>query len=163
MHKNVFKQCFQYKLSTYILPTNEYLKKYKVMDSDLCLRCNLEKDTIIHRLWECEKVVPFLRHILAELKQWEGSREQLSVEEFLFGTDELGTNNFILELKIFLFYDFKENVQLYGNVDSFYHSIRRVIIKEKLLSRGKPKFDRFERKWRNFTLIYDFRGPDPLI
>ena len=57
--KNVFKQCFQYKLSTYILPTNEYLKRYRVEESELCTRCKVEKDTILHMLWECEKIILF--------------------------------------------------------------------------------------------------------
>ena len=164
MIKSVFKQCFQYKLNTYILPTNEYLKKYKVADSDTCLRCNLERDTIIHRLWECEKVVPFLRQILTNLNNLEITREELRVEEFLFGTDGLGVqgvNHFILECKIFLFYDYEWKDPVNVNVDKFYRSIKRTIIKEKEIARGKTRYDKFENKWKNFTSIYDFRGPDP--
>ena len=53
--------------------------------------------------------------------------------------------HFLLECKIFLFYDFEENDRLYVNVDRFYRNMKRVIIKEKALSRGKLKYDRFEK------------------
>ena len=36
---------FQYKISTNILPTNEYLKRYKIKDSDQRDSCDLECDT----------------------------------------------------------------------------------------------------------------------
>ena len=51
--KNVFKQVFQFKINTYILPTNEYLKRYKILNDDLCSRCLEECDTIMHKLWDC--------------------------------------------------------------------------------------------------------------
>ena len=44
----VFDRVFQYKVATQILPTNDYLKRYKVKDSNLCEKCNLEFDSIDH-------------------------------------------------------------------------------------------------------------------
>ena len=34
------------------------------------------------------------------------------------------------------------------------------MLKEKIISNRKKKFDNFEEKWNNFIHIYDFRGPD---
>ena len=164
--KNVFKQCFQYKLCTYILPTNEYLKKYRVADSDLCEKCNEERDTILHRLWECQHIIPFLHPILADVKNWVDRQEDFSVEEFLFGIGaggQEGLNLFLIECKLFLFYDYKVADSVKCNTDRFYHKVRKLILKEKHIARGKTGYERFVNKWSNFTPIYDFRGPDPTI
>ena len=100
--KNVFKQVFQFKINTYILPTNEYLKKYKVVNSDLCSRCLEERDTIVHKLWDCECTNLFLQFLLNEEKVWTGRDESLNMVEYLFGTDGfecVGTNHGFTSLR----------------------------------------------------------------
>ena len=52
---SIFDRVFQYKIVTQILPTNEYLMRYKVKDTNTCDRCIIECDTIVHRLYECEQ------------------------------------------------------------------------------------------------------------
>ena len=88
------------------------------------------------------------------------------MEEFLFGIggggDE-GLNLFLLECKIFLFYDYKVTDSTKRNIDRFYHNIRKLIMKEKKIARGKTGYERFVNKWSHFTTIYDFRGPDPAM
>ena len=88
------------------------------------------------------------------------------MEEFLFGMGgegDQGLNLFLLECKIFLFYNHKETDSTQRNVDRFYHNVRKLILKEKKIVRGKTGYERFANKWSNFTQIYDFRGPDPTI
>jgi hypothetical protein len=36
-----------------ILPTKENLKKRGVVDDDLCRFCGIDRETIMHILWEC--------------------------------------------------------------------------------------------------------------
>ena len=62
---------FQYKISTYILPTKEYLWNYKVKDNYYCDRClsdnsgpRLERDNIKHSLFSCPLINPFLENTL---------------------------------------------------------------------------------------------------
>ena len=38
---SIFDHMFQYKIITNILPTNDYLYRYQVLDSDTCSRCQL--------------------------------------------------------------------------------------------------------------------------
>ena len=45
---NIFDRVFQFKIVTQILPTNEYLFRYRVKDANTCENCNLECDTIEH-------------------------------------------------------------------------------------------------------------------
>ena len=38
---NIFDRVFQYKIVTQILPTNEYLTRYRVKDSTICDQCEI--------------------------------------------------------------------------------------------------------------------------
>ena len=66
---NTFDRVFQFKIATYILPTNEYLVRYRVKDSDLCDLCQQESDTIVHRLYECEYIICKIDIILSYLQE----------------------------------------------------------------------------------------------
>ena len=63
------------KIITNILPTKSYLKKYKVVDDDLCDESKEESDSIIHNLWDCVKIVPILSEILKLVKDCTNLRE----------------------------------------------------------------------------------------
>ena len=92
---------FQYKISTNILPTNEYLKRYKIKDSDQCDSCNLECDTIVHSLYECELKNRLVEQMLDFLRV-ECSQPKISMVEYLFGKEgeeHLALNHILLELK----------------------------------------------------------------
>ena len=39
-------------------------------------------------------------------------------------------------------------------------TIKRLIVKEKILMGIRNEYEKFNEKWGNFTSIYDFRGPD---
>ena len=65
-----------------------------------------------------------------------------------------------LELKIFLFYDYKEGNSMESNKTRFYNKVRTLIIKEKHMTKGEYGYEIFVEKWKNFSNIYDFRGPD---
>ena len=57
---SVFDQVFQYKIVTQTLPTNKYLKRYQIVDSDLCTRCLSSTDTAYHNLWLCDRLRSYL-------------------------------------------------------------------------------------------------------
>ena len=60
---SLFDQVFQYKIVTRILPTNQYLKRYRVRDSEMCSRCLVEIDTVVHSTWLCLSIAPHIsRH-----------------------------------------------------------------------------------------------------
>ena len=67
---NVFNQCFQYKILTQILPTQEYLLRYQVdgIIDNVCKMCKLERCTIEHSIYECISLQPFLRLIQSIIK-----------------------------------------------------------------------------------------------
>jgi hypothetical protein len=49
-------QNLQYKLLHRILPTNTFLVKIGIKDSDLCSFCKIATDSIMHYIWQCPKV-----------------------------------------------------------------------------------------------------------
>ena len=51
-----------------ILPTNDYLKRYRVKDSNICEKCNLEFDSIEHSLYSCSEIVQTLTTFFQFLK-----------------------------------------------------------------------------------------------
>ena len=164
--KSIFKQVFQYKIITNILPTRSYLKRYKVCDSDECLRCLEESDGIVHCLWECKEIVSFLQTILQSLRKWSNYHGHISMEEYLFGINWVegdGINHFLIETKLFIFYSWKENELLEARLEHLYSIVRGVIKTEKKLATSPLKYDIFVEKWKFFTEIYDFRGPDNLL
>ena len=57
---NTKLQWFQFRVNHCILTTNSYLCKIGLTNNPLCVLCFLERETIIHILWECKEVQNFL-------------------------------------------------------------------------------------------------------
>ena len=155
-------RAFQYKIITNILPTNEYLKRYKVRESDQCDLCNMECDTITHRLYECVQINIWVEQIFSIL-QTMCSQPKISMVEYLFGKpgqEHAALNHILVELKKMLFYSDKIMINSPTFKDLFMERIRALIVKEKGIFLRKKSFETFQEKWKKFVYIYDFRGPD---
>ena len=165
---DTFTRCFQYKVLCQTLPTKEYLFKYKVPDivNNQCKRCNLERDTIEHCLFDCEKIQPFLNLIKDLIQSVHGltlNRESIIFGSYQFVTKNKGINHFLLELKKFIFYTLQDDFdnQPILLLKRFLTRMRFLIVKEKEIAIRKDKFDSFAKKWKPFcNIIYNFYGPD---
>ena len=83
--------------------------------------------------------------------------------EYLFGKEgdeHLAMNHILLELKKTIFYSDINVLRSCAFKELFFHRIRALVIKEKTISLSKNTFGNFEKKWKHYTSIYDFRGPD---
>ena len=159
----VFDIVFQFKIVTQILPTNEYLLRYRVKDTSTCENCDIECDTIVHRLYNCEKIVPILFSIFQFIEQKCRYSDSISMIEYLFGKSgekHLALNQILLELKKSLFYNINDSSTSEPFCEQFWKTCRSLIIKEKLIASQNNKLEKFSSKWENYTAIYDFRGPD---
>ena len=162
--KSRFDQVFQYKIMTQILPTNQYLARYRIRDSDICNKCQVSTDTVLHRLWQCQLVVPFVVKIAEFLKQQCNLQENIECMQFIFGfKNNAALNQIIIELKKELFY----NWDIYADLDIFLEifvaKVRKIMIIEKNCIKSETNFKQYCNKWEKFIDIYDFRGPDPSI
>ena len=83
--KNTFDQAFQYKIMTQILPTNLYLSRYRIRDSNICSKCDLFPDTVSHSIYSCPLVVPYVDKFLEFLKQTCRVQANVGIIEYIFG------------------------------------------------------------------------------
>ena len=87
----------------------------------------------------------------------------ISMEDYLFGIKggkHLGLNQLLLELKKSIFYNANDFATSDAFCEHYICQTRSLIIKEKQIALKNNKLDNFSSKWEQFTMIYDFRGPD---
>jgi hypothetical protein len=161
---SVFDHVFQYKILTRILPTNKYLKRYQVQDSDICSRCELSQDTVLHNLWQCALIVPYVAKISRFLKIDCKVDENITMKPYLFGFKHaIGLNHILLELKKEIFYNWSANISVVTFCEHFMVKIKKIMVKEKEVMISNDHFGDYFDKWKQFTAIYDFLGPDQQI
>ena len=159
--KSTFDIVFQYKIITNTLPTNKFLQRYRVLDNDLCSRCKYSSDTIEHRLWSCQLVVPVVAKFIQYLKGECNVKQNINMITFLFGFKENpGLNHILLECKKLIFYQLDDNLCPDTFCERVLQVIRKIMIKEKQIMISGNNFEQYCLKWRNFSCIYDFYGPD---
>ena len=120
-------------------------------------------NSILHRLYDCEKLTDITNTIFNFLKSECGYSRTISIIDYLFGIQGgkyVGHNHFLLELKKTIFYSTTADLNSQTFCGLFYNKIKDIIIKEKQLALKNGNFSQFCVKWENFTTIYDFRGPD---
>ena len=54
---------FQYRILFGILPTSYFLSKIKLSESDMCVFCKDQRETILHLFCHCSKVIPIWQNI----------------------------------------------------------------------------------------------------
>ena len=94
-----FLSVFQYKIATQILPTNDYLKHYRVNDSNVCQKCYLEFDSIEHNLFSCSEIVQILSKFFKFLNDECGVTKNIRMVQYLFwlsGSENTGLNHILL-------------------------------------------------------------------
>ena len=154
-------QAFQYKILTNILPTNEYLCRYKVLNSSLCSRCGSESDTILHSIWSCRLVLPYVSQVLNYLRSHCQVKDtEVTAKPYIFGGQNMGLNHIFLQLKKELFYNKELDLTPDAFCELFMSKMRKTMIKEKVIFIQNSKFDLYNRKWSMFKHIYDYMGPD---
>ena len=158
---STFDHAFQYKINSNILPTKEYLCRYRVVDSNICSKCNLESDTVMHSIWSCAVVVPYIDKVIAFLKSnCDIENVTISIKTFIFGTKSMGLDLIFLELKKELFYSKELNLCTTTFCEYFIAKIRKLMIKEKYFMLKNEQFDAYDAKWKDFINIYNYHGPD---
>ena len=161
---SIFDRVFQYKINTRILPTNEYLKRYQVRESDECSRCLLlETDSVLHSTWLCSSIASHKTHLFSFLNNKCNVMVDINMTNYLFGfqgTELQGLNHVLLEFKKHIFYSWEEDVLVSSFFEEFRRKIQHLIIKEKQIAINSDNFAAFSTKWENYTAFYDFFGPD---
>ena len=149
---------------TQTLPTNQYLARYRIRDSDICDKCQVSPDTILHCIWQCQRVVPFVVKITDFLKQQCNLHENIECIQYIFGfKNNPALNQIMIELKKELFYNWDNYADLDMFLERFVAKVQKIMIIEKKCIKSEENFQLYCNKWEKFEDIYDFRGPDPSI
>ena len=80
-------QNFQYKSLHRMLPTNTFLVKIGIKDSDLCSFCKIATDSIMYYIWQCPKVQEFWQQVGRWLEDIFEIPIQLNIENTVFNTN----------------------------------------------------------------------------
>ena len=160
----------QYKISTNTLPTGEYLWNYNVKDNFYCSRCIESsndltvRDNVNHSLYSCPNLNLFLTKIFSFLIQECKAADNISELDYLLGfMDKFALNSVLLELKKFIFYSYNHNSNIDVQFSMFIKRLRRLILLEKSHYFFVNKIDYFYKKWEQFSEVYMFHGPDPIL
>ena len=157
----VSNHVFQYKIITQILPTQKYLARFKIVNSNICQRCNNEPDTIIHCIWSCPIVHYFVNEILMYLStECAINSSNLPLKSDIFGCPNQGTNHILLELKKEMFYNKDLDMNQSTFCEYFLKKIGKIMVKEKNIMLEMDKFEFYDNKWTSFKNIYNYLGPD---
>ena len=163
----------QYKISTFTLPTSEYLWNYKVRDNYYCTRClsdptitTLHRDNISHALFTCPKIEPFIDKVFTFFTDECKVIPYISETDYLLGfmdKRKQGINSALIECKKFLFYSFSDQINIDIQVEMYKTRLRRIILLEKKYFSKLNKMNQFFDKWQDFSPVYMSYGPDPLL
>ena len=90
--------------------------------------------------------------------------EIITMKPYLFGLkNAIGLNHILLELKKEIFYNWNANISVVTFCEHFMVKIKKIMVKEKEVMISNDHFGDYFGKWKQFTAIYDFLGPDQQI
>ncbi len=141
---------FQYRVVHNILPTNVWLKKIGIINSDLCTFCQSDKETVKHLFVECNKVTDFWQQIQ---NKWAILRD-LDTFSICYGMLDCGNDNFMVINHItfmFKWYVYKCRVnQANFSFNAFIRLVDSTIELEYFCAQRKLALDIHFKKWNAF-------------
>ena len=145
---------FQVRIIHHILVTNTFLHKIRINPSPMCTLCNMERETIIHCLWECKEVQTLL-HKFETLLDLLFIPFAYNKESFLFGIVLQNCSSVDNEILIIMkHYIYKTRCLSNSlNINALINVIKDNFVVQKymynsLSDHGKRQFDLGWRKWK---------------
>lgn len=142
-------QWFQYRINHKILATNSYLFKINIINSPICVFCDLENETIEHILWDCTVVQDFL-HEVKNLFLNFNIQLPLNEKEFLFNIEDYRKRKLIqliiLEIKYYVYT--ARCLKKKPNITALKHSLRMFYWIHKQLAINSGYLELFLITWQ---------------
>ena len=135
---------FQYKILHFIVISNEQLHRWGLVDSDVCVWCQEQIETLVHIFLECEVVKAFWR----DLKQWIHSKigilYHVTNKEIVIGiqTSDLNVVNRIYMFAKWFTFIKKCNMQ-FLSLDPFIVYFSNILSIENELAKTRNKMEEF--------------------
>ena len=162
-HANHIKESkfkwFQFRICYRVLVTNSILTHMNIAESNVCNFCNIDKDTILHYLWECPFVQTFWNNFLDLLKEKCAHCDRLELNStlILFGTDhntktDICFDDILLKAKFYIYKcrmnKIKPSVQHFVNGD-----LKQMYKVDKYVHYLEMNIGNFYRKWLLYSNI----------
>jgi len=150
----------QVRILHHILTTNMYLCKAGLSNNPLCVFCNLDRETIIHTLWECAIVQNFL-HSFETLLEALIIPFSFNKESFLFGiVSQSGIGNRLdNEILIMIKHCIYKTRCLQNNlsVNALINSIKDHYSVQKYIAccKGDNFVRKLEREWKKWNNLLE--------
>ena len=159
---SIFDRVFQYKIATQILPTNDYLKRYQVKDTNICEKCDLEFDSIDHSLYSCSQIVPVLSNFFQFLKKECNISVEFDMVQYLLGysgNENFGLNQVLLELKKAIFYSWGNNMDCNTFLNKWNIMLRKQWLRKSYWWLKTTNIWVFLKNGKNFSQFMTFWDP----
>ena len=143
---------FQMKIVYRILVSNSILFKMNIVHSDKCNFCLLEKDSVIHYLWECTHVQQFWADFLNLIKSKCNHCDRLGLNSslILFGNDgntktDACFDDILLRTKFFI-YKCRIN-KIKPTIQYFTNDLKQAYKVDEYVHKIEMHVEEFHRKW----------------
>ena len=157
--RNTKLNVFQYKLIHNFLPTNTFLKKIGIAQSDICRFCKIHPETVLHVFVECFCVTTLWNQLSNWLNNIVHLELYLTPEYIIFGNNyekEVAAGEIILLVKSTIYSNLQKGIIL------SFETVKYIIFKYiKLLASSAIEnnvYDDFLCKWKLFLDV----SPDVL-
>ncbi len=144
-------QQIQFKLLHYIVATNERLYEWKLVETDICVFCEEDIETIPHIFVECEAIKIFWTDLESWMFLTTHIRYQLNTKELIFGidNDNCGLDLFNMVYLIAKRFIYKCKYEgTFPSLTSFMPYLRRIVTMEKSIAIRNNKYVTFMDKWQ---------------
>ena len=143
---------FQMKIVYRVIVSNSILLKMNIVNSNKCNFCLIDKDSVLHYLWECTYVQQFWNDLLHLLKSKcnHCDRLRLNAVLALFGQDgntktDVCFDNILLKAKFFI-YKCRIN-KIKPNIQHFEHELKQMYKIDEYMHKMEMRVEEFHRKW----------------
>ena len=145
---------FQYKFLKRIVPTNTFLFKCKISNSNLCEFCSRDNETVKHLFWECNKIQHFWSQIKTFLMN---SNIDITIDylNICLGYTKAHVhskliNFIILSAKYFIFKN--KYMKTIPDIAAYKSYLNKRIEIEQHIAFQKDKLDQHNAKWQKLVI-----------
>ena len=144
---------FQYKYVNRIVPTNKYLYRCKLVNSNLCDFCQEHIETHEHLFWECRKIQDMWSQ-LKSLLELNNNNIILNYQNISFGYDEQIECKLIINYLILVMKFFIHSMKCRNSIPNFASFLNYVVLKEKIERETAILYNKMnyhEQKWNRIN------------
>lgn len=152
--KNTYLQSLHYRILKRIVGTNTFLYRIGRAEDSLCTFCKNSNETLVHLLWDCDKVQRFIENIEGYLSQKFNVTLHLSKQKWFFPSLKNESQITIILVTLAKHTILRSKYSdCHPNTRLFVALLRLEITKERGAAVRKHTFDKFENKWGNLLNI----------